>query len=163
MAKTEQLQVRVSPAEKSLIRARATRAGMGMSDWVLLQLFPPVEARFREYVEALAADPDRISFTLAALHDLLAGLSGRQITHGLRNPPGIRLPPVEANYVAAMVEFAAMRQGVSSPAWTGDVPPLDQPWFGTDLMDLRLHLLTKSPAVFRRRNIFIDTSVGGRV
>ncbi len=163
MAKTEQLQIRVSPEEKSLIRARATQAGVGMSDWVLLQLFPPVEARFRECLEALVADPDRTSFTLAELHDLLAGFSGRQITHGLRNPPGVSLPPVEANYVAAMTEFAAMKCGVPPPAWTGDVPPLDRPWFGTDLMSLRLHLLTNSPAVFRRRNIFIDTSVGGRV
>ncbi len=163
MAKTEQLQIRVSPAEKSLIRTRAIQAGMGMSDWVLLQLFPPVDVRFRECVEALAEDPDRRSFTLAALHDLLAGLSGRQITHGLRNPPGVSLPPFEANYVAAMIEFAAMTQGVPSPEWTGRVPPLDRPWFGTDLVSLRLHLLTQSPAVFRRRNIFIDTSVGGRV
>ena len=163
MAKTEQLQIRVSPEEKSLIRARALDAGMGMSDWVLLRLFPPVEVRFRECLEALAADPDGTSFTLAALHDLLAGLGGRQITHGLRNPPGVSLPSFEANYVAAMVEFAAMTQGVSPPTWTGDIPPLDRPWFGTDLMSLRLHLLTQSPAVFRRRNIFIDTSVGGRV
>ena len=163
MPKTEQLQIRVSPAEKSLIRTRATRAGMGMSDWVLLQLFPPVEVRFRECVEALVADPDRSSFTLAAIHDLLAGLNGRQITHDLRHPPGVSLPPVEANYVAAMIEFAAMTHGVPPPAWTATVPPLDRPWFGTDLMSLRLYLLTHSPVVFRRRNIFIDTSVGGRV
>ena len=163
MVKTEQLQIRVSPAEKSLIRTRATQAGMSMSDWVLLQLFPPVEVRFRECVEALAANPDRRSFTLAALHDLLASLSGRQITHGLRRTPGVRLSPFEANYVAAMIEFAAMTQGVPPPGWTGRVPPLDRPWFGSDLVSLRLYLLTQTPAVFRRRNIFIDTSVGGRV
>ncbi len=163
MPKTEQLQIRVSPSEKLLIRTRATLTGMSMSDWVLRQLFPPVEVRFRECVEALVADPDRTSFTLAAIHDLLAGLSGRQITHELRHPPGVSLPPVEANHVAAMIEFAAMKHGVPPPAWTGSIPPLDRPWFGTDLMSLRLYLLTNSPAVFRRRNIFIDTSVGGRV
>jgi hypothetical protein len=30
-------------------------------------------------------------------------------------------------------------------------------------MSLRLYLLTHSPAPFRRRNIFIDASVGSRV
>jgi len=32
-----------------------------------------------------------------------------------------------------------------------------------ELLGLRLHLLTHSPAPFRRRNIFIDASVGARV
>ena len=41
--------------------------------------------------------------------------------------------------------------------------PLAEPVFGSDLMSLRLYLLTHSPAPFRRRNIFIDASVGFRV
>jgi len=49
------------------------------------------------------------------------------------------------------------------PAWTEDVPPLDEPIFGSSLQSLRLHLLTNSPPAFSRRNIFIDSNIGDRV
>jgi hypothetical protein len=35
--------------------------------------------------------------------------------------------------------------------------------FGSDLQNLRLYLLTHSPPPFRRRNIFIDSTLGDRV
>jgi hypothetical protein len=40
---------------------------------------------------------------------------------------------------------------------------LPQPVFGSELKALRLHLLTNSPPAFRRRNIFIDATLGDRV
>jgi hypothetical protein len=43
------------------------------------------------------------------------------------------------------------------------VPPLDEPHFATPLRGLRLHLLRASPVAFKRRNIFVDSSVGDRV
>jgi len=49
------------------------------------------------------------------------------------------------------------------PAWTRAIAPLTDPMFGSALSSLRLYLLTHSPAPFRRRNIFIDSSVGSRV
>ena len=36
-------------------------------------------------------------------------------------------------------------------------------WFASELKSLRLHLLTKSPAPFRRRNLFVDSTLGDRV
>jgi hypothetical protein len=35
--------------------------------------------------------------------------------------------------------------------------------FCSSLQSLRMHLLTHSPPPFRRRNIFIDSSLGQRV
>jgi hypothetical protein len=77
--------------------------------------------------------------------------------------PPSGLAPYHANYVAAMVEYACARRGVAPPAWTGAIPPLVEPVFGSALTSLRLYLLTHSPAPFRRRNIFIDATVGDRV
>ena len=43
------------------------------------------------------------------------------------------------------------------------IAPLASPVFGSKLESLRLYLLTHSPPPFRRRNIFIDASIGARV
>lgn len=68
-----------------------------------------------------------------------------------------------ANYLAATVEYACAARGIHAPAWTQDIAPLTTPFFGSKLISLRLHLLANSPPPFRRRNIFIDTSIGARV
>jgi hypothetical protein len=43
------------------------------------------------------------------------------------------------------------------------VKPLERPWFASSLKSLRLHLLTASPPPFRRRNLFVDSTIGDRV
>jgi hypothetical protein len=62
-----------------------------------------------------------------------------------------------------MVELGCQRFSIPAPAWTRAVVPLEEPFFGSTLESLRLHLLTQSPAPFRRRNIFIDSSLGQQV
>jgi hypothetical protein len=62
-----------------------------------------------------------------------------------------------------MVEYACAKRGVAVPAWTRSIAPLDEPVFGSDLESLRLYLLTRSPAPFRVRNIFIDATLGDRI
>lgn len=101
-------------------------------------------------------------FALAELNAWLAGLGAGELREALASPPA-GLTPYLANYVAAMTEVACARTGVAAPSWTGAIGPLDEPVFGSELMSLRLYLLTHSPAPFRRRNIFIDASVGSRV
>jgi len=71
--------------------------------------------------------------------------------------------PYRLNYVTAMVELAAHRAGIAPPLWTADVEPLSRPVFIDPSINLRAHLLTASPPPFRRRNIFIDSSLGDRV
>ena len=163
MAKTGQLQIRVSAEDKVRIRQHAERAGMNVSEWVLRRLLPPVESEFQKLCGELAAHPESRSYGLAHLHDLFARLDARDFQLAVREPPAATLPMFEANYVAAMIEYAAHAKEVRPPDWTREVPPLEEPWFGAPEQSLRLYLLTGSPPPFRRRNLFVDSSVGDRV
>jgi hypothetical protein len=100
------------------------------------------------------------AFILAELNDLLTACAGERFE-------SLPAPSISdaylANYVAAMVELAAYKQGVRPPAWTSGIAPLSEPVFAVPWQSLRAHLLTASPVPFRRRNIFIDSSIGARV
>ena len=89
-------------------------------------------------------------------------MNGSDFERTVRHVPEISLPPFEANYLAAMIEYAAMSKRAVPPDWTRTVPALERPWFASSLKSLRLHLLTNSPPPFRRRNLFVDSSVGQR-
>jgi len=106
------------------------------------------------------AGADRISYPLAEMNDLLTAASGSEVE---TLPPPRITDPYRLNYVTAMVELAAHRAGVVPPPWTASVKPLDAPVFIDPSLKLRAHLLTASPPPFRRRNIFIDSSLGDRV
>lgn len=86
-------------------------------------------------------------------HDALTGIRA-----------GVRaLSPFLQNYVAAMVEQAAHKKSLAPPDWVRDIEPLSVPWFATPLSSLRMHLLRAAPVPFKRRNLFVDAAVGGRV
>ena len=159
--KTTQLQIRVSKREKSAIQGAAKRAGLDMSTYVLRRVLSAPAARFQELV-ADAAGPAP-SFALAELNSLLSKLSGGELREAVAAGPTIALTPYVANYVAAMVEYACGRRAMAAPAWTRSIVPLSEPVFASSLQSLRLHLLIHSPAPFRRRNIFIDSSLGARI
>lgn len=160
-AKTAQLQIRIAPAEKAAIQNAARKAGMDMSAYVLARVLPPGSRRFAEFIRA-CREPRRMRPVLAELNSWLASLSGEELGIAAASPP-LGLTPFLDNYVAAMVEYACARQGAAPPAWTRAVTPLSTPVFGSALMSLRLYLLAHSPAPFRRRNIFIDATIGNRV
>ena len=162
MAKTGQLQIRISVEDKARIQRRAERASMNVSEWVLQRLLPPAESEFQELCGELAARPEARRYSLAHMHDLFARLGSRDFSLAVREPPAVRLLALEANYVAAMIEYAAHDKEVRPPDWATAVPPLAEPWFGAPEQSLRLYLLTNSPPPFRRRNLFIDSSVGDR-
>ena len=159
--KSGQLQIRVSPAQKAAIRRAARRAGLEMSAYVLARLLPAPAPRFQDLTGACGESQDG-RFALAELNSWLASLGAGELQDAVSSPPP-RLTPYLANYVAAMVEYACSKSGVAPPSWLGATPPLIEPVFGSALMSLRVYLLTHSPAPFRRRNIFIDASVGSRV
>jgi hypothetical protein len=106
------------------------------------------------------ATAKRLAYPLAELNDLLTTASGEEIE---QLPKPTIEDPYRLNYVAAMVEVAAHRAGVIPPLWTASVKPLDTPYFIDPSLSLRAHLLTASPPPFRRRNIFIDSTIGDRV
>ena len=160
--KSRQIQVRVSPEEKTKLEELAKRAGQSVSAYLLSRALPPAKVRFEELVRALAVEENR-RFALAELNDLLTGLSPMELREAVGDAPLQGLSPYLQNYVAAMVELAAQRKGVAPPEWPSEVPPLEEPAFATNLRSLRLHLLRSAPVAFKRRNIFVDASVGDRV
>ena len=85
-----------------------------------------------------------------------------ELVEQLTSPPPEQLGPRLRNIVAAMVEHAAARKGVPAPHWTRTVLPLGTPWFASELVSLRAHLLRASPTAFRRRNLFVDATLGDR-
>jgi hypothetical protein len=163
--KSHQLQIRVTPDEKSAIRRLAHAAGLDVSSYVLSRVLPAVQGRFDGLLRALARSHGR-SYVLADLNDFLSALSGPELAEavGLVEWAVLEaLPDYERNYVAAMVELACARRDRPPPAWTAQVRPLAQPRFGTELRSVRPYLLRASPVPFKRRNIFIDASIGDRV
>jgi uncharacterized protein (DUF1778 family) len=162
LAKLSQLQVRVSEAQKAAIRRAAEQAGMDMSAYVLSRVRPAPASAFQEAVTALSgvAEP---SFALAALNALLSGFTAEELRQAVAAAPQAQRSPFLANYVAAMTETACALRRVPVPAWVHSTEALTEPVFGSTLPSLRLYLLTRSPAPFRRRNIFIDSSIGAQV
>lgn len=163
VSKNQQLQIRVSAEDKARIRERAARAGMDVSNWVLSRVLPPVERKFQALCQELVTRSHARSYVFAELNDFLYRLNGKEFERAVRHVPEVRLPPFEANYLAAMIEQAAASKGSAPPSWTRAVPALNWPWFASSLTSLRLYLLTNSPPPFRRRNLFVDSSIGQRV
>ena len=162
MTKTAQLQIRVNAEQKRLIAQAARRAGMDMSSYVLERVLGVQEHRMQELTRLLGNEATR-SYGYAELNDLLVSLSAPELRRAVADLSFDSLPPEVANYVAAMIEQACAQAAIEAPAWTRKIKPLATPMFGSQLGGLRLHLLANSPAAFKRRNVFIDTSIGGRV
>ena len=163
MTKSEQLQLRVTPEQKRRIKHLAAQAGADVSAWILGKIVPEEPETFRQLVTTLREHAGDPAFPLAAIHDFLASTSTSSFDAAVSDCDVRGLDAFEANYLAAMVELACAKRQVTPPTWPRTIPPLDRPWFASSLKSLRLHLLTRSPAPFRKRNLFIDSSVGDRV
>lgn len=160
--KTAYLQIRVTPAEKARLARAARQAGIGLSAYVLAKALPDRAGEWHALGRDLVGPGDR-RLALAAMSTWLSKLGAGELHNALQAPPPGTLPEELANTVAAMVEYACATASVRPPDWTRDVPPLAHPVFASTLASLRLHLLANSPAAFRRRNLFVDTAVGGQV
>lgn len=161
-SRSEQLQIRVSPAAKAAIRRAAEHAGLDMSAYVLSRTLPGPAMRLQACIEECAG-PAPSSFGLAELNALLTGWTAAELRDAIAVRPTTALTPFLSNYIAAMIEHACERRSVRVPGWVRAIEPLPEPAFGSTLKSLRLHLLTHSPPPFRRRNIFIDATLGDRV
>lgn len=162
--RTAHLQIRLTPDQKARLERYARRAGQSVSEYVRARVLPKPRSRFDAIVDALAgAGEEDASYALAEMNDLLDGLTSGEFEDAVAEAEVTDLSPYLRNYVAAMVEQAAHRKGVSPPDWVRDVPPLEEPRFATSLRGLRWHLLTSAPIPFRRRNIFVDSGIGDRV
>ena len=135
---------------------------MSVTNLILSTLLPSSQTKFAELVAELSTSEEK-KFVFAELLDLLSRLSPAEFRTAVAEQPPVSLSPYWANYLAATVEQAAAQKDVAPPSWTSEVQPLEHPVFGSELRSLRHHLLTHSPPPFSRRNLFIDTAVGGRV
>lgn len=160
--KESQLQIRVTREQKLAIRRAADLAGLDMSEYVLRRVLSIPAQRFQDLTRELAASASP-SFALAALHDLLVSLAPMEFREAVAVGPQVHASPYLENYLAAMVETACAQNRAEIPSWVPRITPLPRPVFASDLKALRLHLLTHSPPAFRRRNIFIDATLGNRV
>lgn len=161
--KDSQLQIRLTAQQKRRIEEQARRSGKTVSALALERLLGTEGRQFQTLIAELAdATGERERLALAHLHDHLEELPGQDFASALPRPE-VDLSDRQANILAAMVEYAARRKGVAPPEWTADIPPLDRPVFGSGLRSLREYLLVRSPVEFRRRNLFVDASVGARV
>ncbi|MGH8294139.1 MAG: plasmid mobilization protein [Steroidobacteraceae bacterium] len=161
-SRSEQLQIRVSAAEKEAIRRAAEHAGLDMSAYVLGRALPKPAMQLQGCIEDCAG-PAAPSFALAELNTLLSRWTAAELRDAIATPPTAALTSFLANYIAAMIEQACERDSVRVPGWVRAIEPLVEPAFGSALQSLRLHLLTHSPPPFRRRNIFIDAALGDTV
>lgn len=159
--KSEQLQIRVTSRQKAELKRRAKAAGVDVSTYVLATVLPSSRERFAEHLQALRDDGTR-RFALATLNDFLTDIASVEFGTAVAVASIEALPPLMQNYVAAMVELAAERRGLAPPAWVRDVLPLESPWFAASLKSLRAYLLQVSPVPFKRRNLFVDATVGAR-
>ena len=144
------------------MRRAASDAGMEISSWVLSRILPSLGEEFQARVAALNIGGER-KVAFADLNDFLAHLTGEELLVAVAAPPREALDNYLMNYVAAMIETAAQQKNALAPSWISEIAPLEKPHFGVSLKSIRLHLLTNSPAAFRRRNIFVDSTLGDRV
>jgi uncharacterized protein (DUF1778 family) len=166
-AKSEHLQIRVTPRQKAALKRHARAAGVDVSTFVLARALPPEQDHFAELLRALRDDHDS-RFALAGLHDFLVACPTSAFTTAVEritfdSHSLTELPQWLQNYVAALVEQAADRRGLRPPAWIRDVAPLESPYFAGGLQSLRPYLIAVSPVTFKRRNLFVDSGLGARV
>lgn len=161
-AKSEQLQIRVTPEQKRTLKWLAREAGTDVSSYVLGRVLPPEGDRFQGLVARLT-DPVERRYALAELADWLRTLPAGGVRRAVAGPPQAPLDGKTLNYLAGAIELAAARRALEPPAWTADVPIPQAPLLGSELAGLRLHLLTRSPVALRRRNVFVDASIDDRV
>ncbi len=161
-ARTHFVQIRVTPDEKAALKRLARSSGQDLSNYMLSRSLPANRLRFEDILRHLRVEGGH-RFALAELNDLLSGLATVEFPGAVGEADLTGCSPFLQSYVAAMVEHAAGLKEVAPPSWARSVGPLPLPYFASSLRGLRLHLLRASPVPFKRRNLFVDSSVGGRV
>jgi len=161
-AKSSQIQIRVSSLDKELLQHLAQAAGKDLSSWILDRVLPKESQTFQKLLDSWESSGFG-SVALAEINSFFSSLNKARFCNAVEISPQLKLPPEKLNYLAAMVEIAAEQKKSSIPAWVKLVQPLDSPLFASELKSVRLHLLLNSPPAFRKRNIFVDATVGDQV
>lgn len=161
-SKTSQLQIRISPQEKELVIKAAKREGFDVSTWVLKKLLNANQEFFFGLVKKLSSEKDP-RYLLSELNNFINNLSPKESELVFKTKPEGKLSAYLSNYLAAMIEHAAIKKNFSIPKWTQEIKALKVAHFETTLETLRLYLLINSPVSFRKRGIFLDSTIGDQV
>lgn len=151
--KTSQLQIRVSPEQKSALRRLAADAGQSISAYVMATVLPPTHLEFGQKVRAVRGAADRVN-ALSDFAVYLSHLLRSEFSGTVREVDLDGFPDLLKNYVAALVEDEARTRGLTEPTWTHGVESPARPHFAWDLRSLRPHLLRLTPASLKRRNVY---------
>ena len=160
--KTDYIQIRINKKEKAKFVKLAELDNMSLSNWILNKLkidISPVEIKIIYGQIAIASDS---SYALAFLNDSLMKVPKHTWSDLVSIKPE-NLNFENLCYVASMIEHAAEIRELNTPLWVNDIGALQTPYFVSTFKNLRLYLLINSPVSFRKRNIFIDASIGDRV
>ncbi len=162
--KNYQLQIRVSEAQKAQIKNHAKKAGLDVSSWVLSCILPTKTTQLQKLVDRLEQSSEKnFSLILSEINDFLVKENCETLLQSTSSLEIEKLDDFLANYLAAMIELRAYQLKIDPPKWTASTKPLKKPYFSTSLKNLLPHLLVHSPLPFRRRNLFIDASVGDQI
>ena len=100
---------------------------------------------------------------LAEINRFLTRLEKSDFPLAVALAPQFDIPAIQLNYLAAMIETAADQKNSLPPSWVAEVEPLFEPFFVSNLKSILPHLLLNTPVAFRKRNIFIDSTIGNQV
>ena len=156
------LQIRMTSEQKEGIRDAAATANTDMSSWILSKVANSQSKEFLLIVEKLASLKEQ-SYVYAELHDFLSNCNSSSFSLAVQAIPNLNLSTFQLNYVAAMVEQRAQQLHQTLPDWCRETNRLETPYFGSSLKSLSFYLLLNSLIAFRRRNIFIDSSIDDRI
>lgn len=159
-ARSSQLQIRVTPAEKAALKRLADAAGESVSSYVLSRVLPSEEQVIVQLYEQLAEGGSDHRQILRKVQQALASVPAAELEERIPAPDPESLGPVLANSVAALVEAVAHQRAVEPPSWVAEVEPLPRPHFGWALKSLRPHQIRVTPIPFKRRNLFFDPDAG---
>jgi hypothetical protein len=160
--KTDYIQIRISKKEKEHFIKLARWKKLSLSGWILDRIraeIPPIE--INELYSKLKHASDS-SYIFALLNDYFIKINEYQWANLVTQKPE-NLDSENLCYLASMIERTAELRGFKIPDWVKNVDSLWIPYFGSNVKKLRLHLLVNSPVSFKKRNIFIDSSIGERV
>lgn len=164
-AKTSQLQIRVSPAQKKQLREAADRAGLSVSAYVLESALPARPDELLSAIDRVAGHRTRAE-ALADLIRSLSTLSDQHLAEAVQSIDPTGRTTLVKNCLAAVVEHVCRARGHPEPAWLDSVEPLARPHFAWELRSLRPYLMRASLPSFKRRRLYLpvpyDADRGGR-
>ena len=162
--KSDYIQIRVSKLEKKAIKTAAYDAGLDMSAYILGHLDIDLGSQWQSLLANLQdLKLEDSHFCWAAIIDFLTPLDANQFQHLFQYAEQWNLDPENQNYLAATIERKALSLNIPAPKWLSEIAPCAYPYFEDETPKLKQYLLLHGDPVFRRRNIFIDSSIGGRI